>query len=183
MSVLERFGSIDACHVPDVLAHDLDVVFCGTALGRASAQAKAYYANPGNFFWRALHGVGLTPVQIKPANYRDVLNYRIGLTDLCKTAYGQDSELPEDAFDYAGLRAKIEQYQPRFLAFTSKTGATGFLGHFTTGALPYGEQEQHVGDTRIFVLPSPSGQARKYWTITPWQQLAAALKTVKSSFP
>lgn len=176
MSTLPRFGSITECHVPDLLAHDLDVVFCGTALGRASAQAQAYYANPGNFFWKAIHGVGLTPELIKPKDYAGALKYGIGLTDLCKTAYGQDAELPEDAFDYDGLRAKIMEYTPRFLAFTSKTGATGFLGQFSTGALKYGEQEERVGETRIFVLPSPSGQARKYWNIRPWQALAAAVK-------
>lgn len=178
MSALPRFGSIDDGHVPDVLADDLNVVFCGTALGRASAQAKAYYANPGNFFWKALHGVGLTPTLIKPSDYASVLNYRIGLTDLCKTAYGQDTELPEDAFDYDTLRAKLDQYQPRILAFTSKTGAAGFIGHETTLGLPYGEQEMRHGDTRIFILPSPSGQARRFWTITPWQQLANAVKSL-----
>lgn len=176
MTTLARFGSIDACHVPDVLAHGLDVVFCGTALGRVSAQAKAYYANPGNFFWKALHGVGLTPHLVKPAQYASVLDYGIGLTDLCKTAYGQDVELPDDAFDYDALRGKIHEYQPRFLAFTSKTGASGFLDHQTTIGLPYGAQEERVGDTRIFILPSPSGQARRFWSITPWQQLAAAVK-------
>lgn len=176
MHSLPRSGSIDAAHVPDILAEGLDVVFCGTALGRASAQAKAYYANPGNFFWKALHGVGLTPVLLKPSEYPRVLEFGIGLTDLCKTAYGQDVELPEDAFDYDALREKIHTYQPRFLAFTSKTGASGFMGHETTLSLPYGEQEERVGETRIFILPSPSGQARRFWSITPWQQLARAIK-------
>lgn len=178
MSSLPRSGSIDATHVPDILADGLDVVFCGTALGRASAQAKAYYANPGNFFWKALHGVALTPVLLKPSEYPRVLEFGIGLTDLCKTAYGQDVELPEDAFDYDALRDKIYTYQPRFLAFTSKTGASGFMGQETTLGLRYGEQEERVGDTRIFVLPSPSGQARRFWSITPWQQLARAIKSL-----
>jgi TDG/mug DNA glycosylase family protein len=176
MSTLPRFGSLAPDCVPDLLAHNLDVVFCGTALGRVSAQARAYYANPGNFFWKALHATGLTPTLVKPADYPQVLQYGIGLTDLCKNAYGQDSELPEDAFDYDALRTKIEEYQPRFLAFTSKTGAAGFLGHFTTGALKYGEQPERVGDTRVFVLPSPSGQARTYWSIHPWQELADKIK-------
>ena len=176
-STLERFGSIDACHVPDLLAHDLNVVFCGTALGRVSAQKRAYYANPGNFFWKALFHTGLTPRLIKPAEYSQVLEHGIGLTDLCKTAYGQDAELPEDAFDFDALRMKIEDYAPRHLAFTSKTGAAGFLGQFNTLGLPYGEQEQRIGDTRIWVLPSPSGQARRFWSIHPWQALADAIRS------
>lgn len=177
MSTLARFGSLPDSHsVPDMLAENLDVVFCGTALGRASAEAKAYYANPNNFFWKALHGVGLTPVLLKPSEYPRVLEFGIGLTDLCKTSYGQDAELPENAFDYDALREKIDRYQPRFLAFTSKTGAAGFLEQETTLGLPYGEQEMRLGDTRIFILPSPSGQARRFWNISPWQQLARAIK-------
>ncbi|OYV45492.1 MAG: hypothetical protein B7X10_05700 [Burkholderiales bacterium 21-58-4] len=47
--------------LPDVLRPDLELVFCGTAAGRASAAAGAYYAHPGNFFWRTVHAVGLIP--------------------------------------------------------------------------------------------------------------------------
>lgn len=177
-SLLDRFGPLPDAHtVPDVLAHDLGVVFCGTALGRASAQAKAYYANPGNFFWKAIHGVGLTPTLIKPKDYASVLTHGIGLTDLCKTAYGQDVDLPDDAFDTDALRMKIEEYQPRFLAFTSKTGAAAMMGNFTTAGLKYGAQDHRISTTQLWVLPSPSGQARKFWSITPWQQLAAAITT------
>ena len=178
MTLPDRFGLLPASHcVPDVLAHDLDVVFCGTALGRASAQAKAYYANPGNFFWKALFHVGLTPRLMKPAEYPSVPDYGIGLTDLCKTAYGQDAELPEDAFDFDALRGKIEHYAPRFLAFTSKTGAAGMLGHHHTLSLPYGEQPERIGGARVWVLPSPSGQARRFWSIHPWQALADAVRS------
>ena len=44
-------------------------------------------------------------------------------------------------------------------------------------AARYGEQEMRLGDTRIFILPSPSGQARRFWNITPWQQLAKSIKS------
>lgn len=174
--LLDRCGPLPDSHcVPDVLAHDLNVVFCGTALGRASARAKAYYANPTNHFWRTLHAVGLTPRLLAPEEYPCVTQYGIGLTDLCKTAYGQDAELPEDAFDTDALRAKIDLYQPRILAFTSKTGAAAMLSDGFTAGVRLGEQEERIGATRIWVLPSPSGQARKFWKIGPWEQLAAAL--------
>jgi TDG/mug DNA glycosylase family protein len=174
--LLPRFGALPDTHtVPDVLDYDLNVVFCGTALGRASAQAKAYYANPGNFFWRTVHAVGLTPRLLAPEEYPTVLAHKIGLTDLCKTAYGQDAELPDDAFDTDALREKIMEYQPRVLAFTSKTGAAAMLGHDSTAALRPGPLEEYIGATQLWVLPSPSGQARKFWKIAPWQQLAAHL--------
>lgn len=179
MSPLARAGKLPPTHcVPDLLDHDLKLVFCGTALGRKSAEAKAYYANPTNSFWPALHAIGLTPHQFKPADYAQLLHYRIGLTDLCKTDYGNDADLPEHAFDIDALDAKIREYQPRILAFTSKTGAAAFLQAGGTGGVPYGLQEERIGDTQIFVLPSPSGQARTYWKPGPWMALAQLVRAL-----
>ena len=50
--------------IPDLIRPGLRIVFCGTALGAASARAGAYYAGPGNKFWPTLHEVGLTPAGI-----------------------------------------------------------------------------------------------------------------------
>ncbi|MBW8881667.1 MAG: mismatch-specific DNA-glycosylase [Asticcacaulis sp.] len=173
---LEKFGPLPEDHcVPDVLAPGLKVVFCGTALGRVSAQSKAYYAHPGNFFWRTLFSIGLTPELLPAKDYMRVLEFGIGLTDLCKLHYGNDVELPADAFDVEALRAKILRYQPGVLAFTSKTGASSFLGR-ATGSISLGFQPETVGLTRIYVLPSPSGQARIFWNQATWQHLADAVR-------
>ena len=178
MSPLPKFGQLpDTHHVPDLLAPGLKLVFCGTALGRVSAEQKAYYANPNNYFWRALHEAGFTPTLLKPQDYPQLLHYRIGLTDLAKRHFGNDAELPEDAFDTAALREKIEEHQPAILAFTSKTGAAAMLER-PTGATPYGFQPERIGDTRLFVLPSPSGQARTYWKPKPWLELAEAVRAL-----
>ena len=168
---MDKSGPLPPGHVPDLLTSGLKVVFCGTALGRVSAERRAYYANPGNFFWRTLHNIGLTPERIKPQDYARLLDYRIGLTDLCKAHFGNDNQLPPGALDAVALREKIEKYQPKILAFTSKTGASVFLGR-STGHIPLGFQSETVGDTRICVLPSPSGQARIFWNQAAWQDLA-----------
>lgn len=171
-SLLTKFGTLPVSHhVPDVLQPGLDVVFCGTALGRMSAERKAYYANPGNLFWRTLHRAGFTSHQLPPEAYGQVLQFGIGLTDLCKSAYGNDAELPQGALDVAALREKVLRYQPRYLAFTSKAGAASYLGK-DTGAIAYGAQAERVGDTGLYVLPSPSGHARRYWDETVWRALA-----------
>ena len=94
--------------LPDVLAPGLRVVFCGTAPGTRSAREGAYYAHPGNYFWRTLHAVGLTPERLPPAQFRRVLAFGIGLTDVAKHAFGADAELPSTAFDAAALRRKLE---------------------------------------------------------------------------
>jgi len=33
-----------------------------------------------------------------------------------------------------------------------------------------------LGETRVFILPSPSPLAANHWDITPWRALAAAVK-------
>ncbi len=159
--------------IPDLLQPDLRLVFCGSALGAASAQAKAYYAKPGNKFWPTLYAVGLTPRLLAPANYAELLTFGIGLTDLNKTQSGNDDALSPEHDDAAGLAAKIERYRPGILAFTAKRPAQVFLREsFGLKAPPaYGLQLQRIGRTRLFVLPSTSGSGVRYWDIAPWREL------------
>ena len=158
--------------LPDLLAPGLAVVFCGSAAGRSSAAAGAYYAGPGNRFWPTLHKVGFTPRQVQPSEFRSLLDHGLGLTDLCKTAAGADHELPRGQDDAAALLRKIEQYQPRFLAFVGKRAAQAALDR----KLAYGLQEVRFGPAQVFVLPSPSGAARRYWDERPWAALADLVK-------
>ena len=154
--------------LPDVLAPNLRVVFCGTAAGTRSAREGAYYAHPGNYFWRTLFETGLTPRRLSPHEFPKVLEYGIGLTDLAKLHFGADHELPTDAFDAAALKRKLARYKPAIVAFTSKNAAFGYFGR----VLAYGEQDEMIARSRVFVLSSPSGQARKFWSIESWRQLA-----------
>ena len=113
--------------LPDVLAVGLDVVFCGSAAGTRSASAGAYYAGPGNRFWPTLFSIGLMPEQIRPANFRHVVRYGIGLTDLAKKASGSDASLSTSDYDGPSLRKKIGANAPRLLAFNGKRAASLFL--------------------------------------------------------
>lgn len=155
--------------LPDLLRPGLQLVFCGTAPSRASAAAAAYYAHPGNAFWRALFEVGITPRQLAPAEYPQLLALNIGLTDLAKQYSGVDADLPKHAFDVTALHEKIKHYRPSLLAFTSKNAAKAVLG----SRIDFGIQAHIIDSTRIFVLPSPSGQARRSWNIAVWRALAA----------
>jgi TDG/mug DNA glycosylase family protein len=156
--------------LPDVLQPGLKLVFCGTAAGKRSATERAYYAHPGNLFWRALFEAGLTSRQLSPPEFPQLLDYGIGLTDLAKHHVGNDDELPRDAFDVPALIAKIEHHTPRLLAFTSKNAARAVLGR----TVHYGLQNEAIGSTRLFVLPSPSGQARGHWDLGLWKTLSDA---------
>jgi TDG/mug DNA glycosylase family protein len=167
--------------LPDVLAPDLRVVFCGTAPGTRSAREGAYYAHPGNYFWRTLFETGLTPRRLMPHEFRDVLHFGIGLTDAAKHHFGSDTDLPRGAFNAGSLRRKLARYKPRIVAFTSKNAARAGLANGTFN-LTYGEQSERLAGCRVFVLPSPSGQARGFWDIAPWRELAkAATGTARSA--
>jgi len=133
-----------------------------------AAEVGAPYAGPGNAFWPTLATVGFTPRRLEPLEFRQILEYGLGLTDLCTTRSGSDAEIGTDAFDVPRLIGNLERHRPDWLAFTSKTAARHALGH----AVAYGAQPEALGPSRVFVLPSPSGRARRYWDIGPWRELA-----------
>ncbi len=160
--------------LPDVLAAGLNIVFCGTAPGTASAARRAYYAGPGNAFWHTLFAMGLTPHRLLPDEFRSVTRYNLGLTDLAKHVSGSDSDLCRAHFDAGRLRAVIRQYRPRIVAFTSKRAAEEFLGR----RVSYGRMPETEGTTGLFVLPSPSGAARRYWNGQYWRDLADLCPTI-----
>ena len=74
--------------LPDLLDHNLDIVFCGTAAGDISASRKSYYAAPGNQFYPTLWNCGFTSRLLLPEEFNKLTSYRIGLTDLAKLAHG-----------------------------------------------------------------------------------------------
>ena len=158
--------------LPEVLQPNLKVVFCGTAFGPRSAQVKAYYAGRGNYFWDTLFRVGLTPRKLSPHEYRSVLDYGIGLTNIAPNRIGLDNILRKSDFDTAGLLAQIEQYQPKGLAFNGKRGAQELYRR----VVEYGIQPQQIGETAVFVLPSTSGAARGFWDEHWWWELAGLVK-------
>jgi TDG/mug DNA glycosylase family protein len=153
--------------LPDLLALNLKIVFCGTAVGTVSARRLAYYGVPGNASWPTLHKVGLTPRLFAPEESRDLLGLQMGLTDLVKTTAGNDSILSEDGFDRARLRKVISACRPEIIAFTSRRAAEEFVGH----KVSYGTLPEREGDCILFALPSPSGAARGYWSEEPWEEL------------
>lgn len=155
--------------LPDLLVPNLKLVICGSAVGKISAARGAYYANPQNKFWRTLHAVGLTPRLMQPTEYPKLLAYGIGLTDLVLDQAGNDNEIVLKPLDRVVLREKILRYQPRILAFNGKAPARYFLEQ---KLVPFGFNEQRVGQTAIFVLPSTSGAASGFWDIAHWQELA-----------
>lgn len=113
--------------LPDVLVPNLRIVFCGTAVGNRSAEVKAYYADRGNKFWRILYETGLTPRVLNPQDYRELLQYGLGLSDLVKRRSGLDSQLTSEDYDVTGLKNKMMRYQPCVLCLNGKKAGNGSL--------------------------------------------------------
>lgn len=161
--------------LPDLLREDLDVVFCGSRPGAASAQKGAYYAKAGNKFWRILHEIGLTPWRLEPNEYTEVPRFGIGLTDLGKNSFGQDEGWKPDADEVKKLRRKILRFKPRALAFTSKNAGRWFYGE----NVAFGRQPEPVGSTAVFVLPSTSG-LNGHWSAEPWHELGRFVRRLSA---
>ena len=154
--------------LPDLLAQELDVVICGTAVGHKSASLRQYYAKPGNKFWPTLYKIGLTPRILSPAEYRELLIYKVGLTDLVKSKSGIDSALEKEDFGGKTLTEKMRRFQPKYLCFNGKRAGKEFLQR----KVKYGLQAERIGETQIFVAPSTSGAANRWWNINEWETLA-----------
>ncbi len=156
------------------------MVFCGSAVGAASARRGAPYAGPGNKFWPMLAETGVTPRRLAPEEYRELLGLGVGLTDLNKTESGADSDLTRGADDAAAVVDKIARYRPALWAFAAKRPAAVFLRYaFDQRSVAYGLQPQAIGATRLFVLPSPSGLAVRFWDPQPWHALAALYREAR----
>lgn len=157
----------------DLVAKDLLVLICGTAAGRESAERGAYYAHPGNKFWRILHETGLTPRRLAPGEYRELLDYRIGLTDIVKGQAGNDADIDFTGADAARLEALVLELRPRVLCFNGKAAAKAFLGRNPTG---YGLLPETIGEAALFVAPSTSPAAAGYWDEEVWRELGRMVR-------
>lgn len=172
--------------LPDLLAPGLQLVICGSAAGSVSARRGAYYAGPGNKFWRILAETELTPRLLRPEEFPLLPEFGIGLTDLAKHGSGPDSAIKRDHYDPEGLLVRVRDCRPGVLAFNGKRAASVFLGT-KSGDLAYGIQLRLPDFPPIFVLPSTSGLASRNWDATHWHQLArfrrSSVTSVCAPFP
>jgi len=127
---------------------------------------------PGNTFWMTLHATGLTPVRLAPTDFARLAEFGIGLTDICKVLRGFDAEVGTVEFDVAGLEARVGEAEPANFAFNGKNAARGALGR----RVERGLQPERIGGAAVWVLPSTSGAARRYWDVDTWQELTRACR-------
>ena len=142
--------------VPDVIAPGLRVLFCGINPGLYTAAVGHHFARPGNRFWPALHRGGLTPRQFAPEEERELLALGYGITNIVNRATTAAAEVTAEELAAGGraLAEKVRHCRPRILAIL---GVTAYRIAFNKPKAALGPQEEHIGDTVIWVLPNPSG--------------------------
>src|SRR6185369_12862384 len=79
--------------IPDVIAPDLAVLFCGINPGLWSGATGHHFARPGNRFWPALHRGGFTPRLLRPDEQSELLAYRLGITNVVARTSARADEL------------------------------------------------------------------------------------------
>jgi len=150
--------------VPDVIAPNLRVLFCGINPGLWSAATGHHFARPGNRFWPALHRSGFTPRLLRPDEQDQLLGYGLGITNVSPRASARADELSAEELRAGGeaLAARVERYRPRVLAVL---GIGAYRTAFGRRRAAIGRQREALGPggaTEVWVLPNPSGLNAHY---------------------
>jgi double-stranded uracil-DNA glycosylase len=149
-------GVIEKGTVPDIVAPGLRVLFCGINPGLRSAATGHNFAHPANRFWSTLHASGFTPSRIRPEDQRQLLDHGLGMTKFVERATATAAELEDDEFLAGAKRVErlVRRYKPRVLAIL---GLIAYRTAFQRPQAAIGLQEERMGETKIWLLPSPSG--------------------------
>jgi TDG/mug DNA glycosylase family protein len=147
--------------LPDVIAPNLRVLFCGINPGLYTAAVGHHFARPGNRFWPALHKSGFTDRLLSPFEESELLDSRIGISNVVPHATASAAELTREDFMKGGrsLAAKVKRYRPRIVAIL---GVGAYRDAFAKPKALIGEQDKHIHAARVWVLPNPSGLNANY---------------------
>jgi TDG/mug DNA glycosylase family protein len=147
--------------VPDVAAPVLKVLFCGINPGLYTAAIGHHFGRPGNRFWPTLHAAGFTPRLFDPSEEQELLPLGYGITNVVDRATAAADELTDEEVRAGGeqLVKKVTRLAPRFLAVL---GVGAYRVAFGKPKAAVGEQPERIGETRVWVLPNPSGLNAHY---------------------
>jgi len=142
----------------DRLCRKPRILFVGINPSLRSAEVGHHFAGPGNPFWRLLAAADLVPT---PLDYTDDVRlpeFGLALTNIVPRATRSAEELApaEYAEGSRALAGKIARLRPSVVAFVGVTVYRRFVGPRSTGGA--GPKPERFGETRVFVVPNPSGR-------------------------
>jgi TDG/mug DNA glycosylase family protein len=147
--------------LPDVIAPDLRVLFCGINPGLYTAAVGHHFARPGNRFWPALFRSGFTDRLVSPFEERALLQSGLGISNVVPHATATAAELTTEDLIAGGrvLAAKVKKYRPRVVAIL---GVGAYRLAFADPKATIGPQVKRLHSARVWVLPNPSGLNANY---------------------
>src|SRR5882762_9606790 len=136
--------------LPDVMAPNLRVLFCGINPGLYTAAVGHHFARPGNRFWPALYTAGFTDRLVSAFEERELLQRGYGITNVVMRATASADQLTREELREGGKRlvAKVRRYKPKFLA------VLGLVASRAAWERPKAiicRQEETVGETIVLV--------------------------------
>lgn len=162
---MKHVSDYSSLRLQDRIAPGVQVLFVGINPGVRSAVTGHHFAGYSNRFWKLLWEAGLVP---EPLTYEDddrLPEWGIGITNLIArpTPGINDLRPAEYGAGWKALERKIRRYKPEVVALVGVTVYRAVLplidpGGPRPGEVRLGLQRPRVGDSRIFVLPNPSGR-------------------------
>lgn len=142
--------------IRDVLAPDLDVMFCGINPGRYSGATGFHFAGPGNRFWPALFASGFTDRRLLPSEVALLPQYGCGITNLVRRTTARADELDDSELREGRkrLERKVKRYRPRAVAII---GLGAYRVAFERPKATLGLQPEAIDGVPVWVLPNTSG--------------------------
>ncbi|HEY9642366.1 MAG TPA: G/U mismatch-specific DNA glycosylase [Coleofasciculaceae cyanobacterium] len=147
--------------VPDLIAPQLRVLFCGINPSLYSAVVGYHFARPGNRFWPTLYAAGFTDRLLAPAEGESLLQRGYGITNIVDraTAAATDLAPAELVAGHQTLANKVQHYRPHCLAIL---GIGAYRTAFKQPKAIVGRQTESLYGTLLWVLPNPSGLNAHY---------------------
>ena len=152
----------------------LRVLFCGINPGLVSAATGHHFARPGNRFWPALHRSGFTPRQLRPDEQWLLPPLGLGITNVASRPTARADQLNAAELVEGGRRL-VELVGRAAPAWLAVVGVTAYRVAFAEPRAAIGRQDRTIGDTRVWVLPNPSG-LNAHWATPKLIEAFSALR-------
>ncbi|RGB38079.1 uracil-DNA glycosylase-like protein [Rhizophagus diaphanus] len=166
--------------LPDIIDHNLLVLFVGINPGIRSAQTGHHFSGPTNHFYPCLVESGLTNNEV--VNYENDAElpkrFRIGLINVCSRTSRSSADLNKSEMmdGIPSLINKVKLYKPKILGFVGKCAYEAYERsckdsniNNSNKSLPFkfGLQSKKIfwddgGYTEISAMPSTSGRVSHY---------------------
>jgi len=167
--------------LPDLLDHNLNLVFCGFNPGIRSAEIGHRYGHRSNDFWKFIYESGIVNQRLVPEDDESMRErFKIGFTELVMRPTKGIEEIPaiEMQENVPRLINTINEYNPKVLCLVGRGIWDSILKFskikkhkFTWGL----QADQELFNCNVFVVPSTSGLVR-----IPRDQKLALWKVLKT---